>query len=457
MKPKRRFTINLDSIAGLVIGFLLLSIALTLWFGSQIGIRVTAELPVDNVIGPFDILTFNFSEPVDGSLAIERFSIQPALDGSFKFDDSKTLQFIPLAPFQPDTLYRLTFNPGVLSQNGRLLKKEFSWSVSVRAPRVVYLVAEEGISRLWTVEPESGSQTPLTDDSFKIFDFDTSHNGEFVIFSAINEQQGLDLWRVGREGGNPILLLQCGADRCSVPTISPSDQRVAYVREAAGASPDLQYGAPRIWVLDLGSKQNATLYEDQQIIGHGPVWSPDGTWLSSYDGLADEIRLLNLATGNQLIIPSQTGSPVTWSADSNTFVFTDIGTNEFGLYTRIRQANLISNEIVTMFGNYDERDYRYNSLAWSPAIDLLVIGLQFEENNPAKALWLMDPVSLEGMIIANQPDYTYHNPQWDPWGNAIIFPQFKLKGVYKPEFVIWIPGMDEPRILAEGIMPHWLP
>jgi Tol biopolymer transport system component len=421
------------------------------------GIRVTADLPADNIVGPFETLAFTFSEPVDGSLASERFAIQPEVDGSFKFDDSKTLRFVPREPFQPDTAYTLVFTPGLVSQDGRLLKRPSSWNFRVRPPLVVYLVAEEGKRRLWTVDPHSGKTDPLTDDSLRIFNFDTSHSGEFVIFPAFNEQQGMDLWRVERAGGNPTLLLPCGPDRCSVPDISFYDRRVAYVREAAGPSAELQFGAPRIWVLDLETKENAPLYEDRQIIGYGPVWSPDGTRLSSFDGLADEIRLLDIVTGNQLIIPSQTGNPVTWSADGDILVFTDVASNESGTYTRIRQANLITKEISTMFGETADRDYHYNSLAWSPVENQLVIGLQFEENDPAQALWLVDPAALGGQVIANQPDYIYSNPQWDPWGRALVFQQFKLKGTYKPEIGLWMPGLEEPLILAEGIMPQWLP
>jgi hypothetical protein len=69
----------------------------------------------------------------------------------------------------------------------------------------------------------------------------------------------------------------------------------------------------------------------------------------------------------------------------------------------------------------------------------------------------MDPGTLSGQEIANQPDHIYGNPQWDPWGGALVFQQFKLKGTYKPEIGLWKPGLDEPLILAEGIMPQWLP
>ncbi len=394
---------------------------------------------------------------MDGVLAAEKFFIQPEIVGSYRWADDKTLQFIPREPFQPDAVYTLAFAPGALTANGRQLKETASWDVRVRPPLVAYIVAEQGQGRMWTVEPQSGKNNPITDESLKVFDFDVAYSGEFIVFSAFNEQNGVDLWRVGRDGGNPVFFVQCGPDRCTVPAVSYLDRRVAYVREAASPSPDLQFGAPRIWVLDPETRQNGPLYEDPQIIGYGPVWSPDGTRLSSFDGLAKEIRLLDLITGNQLTIPSLIGNPVTWSGDGNTLVFIDMEINEFGIYTQIRQAKLITNEIVSMFGENDKRDYRYNSLAWSPMEDELVIGLQFKENDPAQVLWLIDPITLGGQVIAEQPGYTYTDPQWDPWGRALVFQQFKLKGTYKPGIGMWMPGFEEPVVIAEGLMPRWLP
>jgi WD40 repeat protein len=179
--------------------------------------------------------------------------------------------------------------------------------------------------------------------------------------------------------------------------------------------------------------------------------------LSSYDAMKDEYRLLDLLTGGQFTISSQTGSTVTWSADNSTFVYTDVDTNEFGAHTRIREAKVSINDITTLFGEKDERDYNYTSLAWSPVENTLVIGLRPTANNPEEVLWLMNPSTLDGLTIVDQPGYIYNNPVWDPWGKALLFQQFKLKGVYKPEIGLWMPDVKEPRILAQGIMPHWLP
>jgi WD40-like Beta Propeller Repeat len=448
--------VSLDSAAGLLAGGIVLLIGVVIWLGNQIGIRVTAQFSTGNTVGPFGPLALVFSKPVDETLVTEKIFIQPEVEGAFNWVDPRTLYFVPSEPLEPDITYQLGMAPGALTSEGAFLKKAKSWEFRVRPPLVAYLVAEARQSRLWTVEPETGKTNPLTDKIFRIADFDAARDGQFVVFSAFNDEQGIDLWRVDRAGTNIVLLLQCGRDRCSVPAISPDGTQVAYVREAAGPSAELQFGSPRIWLLNIAAKEDGPLYEDRQILGYGPVWSPDGTHLSSFDGLSDEIHLLDLVTNDQRIITSNKGNPVTWSSDSSTFVYTDIEATKSGPRTLIRAVDLTLNETITMFGEKDQRDYHYNSLAWSPVEDALVIGLQPEENTIVEALWLMDPARRDGQVIASQPDYIYHAPAWDPWGNALVFQQFELRGVYQPEIGLWKRGM-EAKVIAEGLMPRWLP
>jgi Tol biopolymer transport system component len=377
--------------------------------------------------------------------------------GKFEWTDSKTLQFIPTEPYQPGIVYSLTFTPGALAKNNAILKRTQSWKIQIRQPLIVYLVVDQDKGRLWTVAMDSGESTPLTVDMFKIYDFGVSPDGEFIIFSAFNDQKGIDLWRVSRAGGNAVLQLQCGADRCSNPAISPDGRRVAYVREVAGPTPSVPYGTPRIYMFDLDTKQNAPLYEDQQIIGLKPSWSPDGTRLASYDNVKNEFRLLDLTSASQTTISSQTGGTATWLADSSAFVYTDIATNDFGPHTRIREAKMSIHDVTTVFGEKDKMDYYYGSLAWSPASDTLVMSIRSNKDKPEETLLSMSPATLDGWTIADQPGYIYDSASWDPWGKMLIFEAAKLKEAYDPEIDLWQPGMEAPRIVAKGIMPHWLP
>jgi WD40 repeat protein len=456
-RVKQRLPLDLDTVALSVLALLSAMLGLVVFLGAQAGVRVTTTLPERGLIGPFQNIQLTFSEPVNSILAVSLFSIQPTISGRLELKDSHTLQFVPAQPFQPDTDYKLTLRSGDLTTNGHALKSDQSWALRVREPLVAYLLTAENQSSLWAMDLNNNPAQRITPEDIKIISFDTSSDGEFIIFTAANEQGGIDLWRVSRAGSDASILLDCGRDRCTTPAISPNGARIAYAREAAGPGPDLPFGSPRIWVLDLQSGQNSGVYEDQQILGYGPTWSPDSTKLASFDGLADQIRLLDLSLSKQFIFPSNTGGPITWSPDSTKFLFTDIEQKENGLITRVRMADLALNDTSTLLGENDNHDFSYYSLAWSPIEDSFVLGLRTGIDKPAQALALIDIGILDGIVIADQEDYTYNSPSWNPWGTAIIFQQFKLHGTFKPEIGLWKSGFNDPLILTQGIMPHWLP
>lgn len=448
---------SLDTAAISVLILLAFLLSLTIFLGGQQGIKVTTNLPEDGEIGPFQNIKLTFSEPVDASLSASLFSIDPPIEGKFEWLDKKTLQLLPTKPYQLDTTYTLGLRHGDLTTTGRPLKKDQSWQFHIRKPLVVFQLTGNNQSSLWKVDLNNNPAERITPENIKIISFDTSFNGEFIVFTSANEQNGMDIWRVGRNGNDLFILLDCGRDRCTAPSISPNGTRIAYSREAAGPGPDLPFGSPRTWLLDLQSGQNNPVYADQQIIGYGPSWSPDSLKLASYDGLADQIRLLDLGNNSQYIFPSNTGGPITWSPDSTKLLFTDIEQKENGLRTRVRIADISLNDSSTLLGQNDERDYSYYSLAWSPVENSVVAGFRIGDDSPAQVFWLFNPGILEGIIIADQPDYTYNSPRWDPWGTTLIFQQFKLRGTFKPEIGVWKSGFREPLILTEGTLPHWLP
>ncbi len=448
----------LDKAAAAVILVVAVLIGVVILVAGQAGVRVTASSFEGGLIGPLQIITLTFSEPVDPAMAESLFDIQPSMNGTFRWVDSRTLQFASALPFELDTVYKLTLRSGVLSQEQHKLKNDLSWNFQVRPPLVAYLNTQNQQSSIWVTDLNNTLPQPLTDESVKVIGFDSSRDGEFIVFYSTNAQGGIDLWRVSRAGNDMAVLMDCGRDRCTAPAISPDGMRVAYSRELAGPGPDLPYGSPRVWVLDLQSGQNAPVYEDQQVLGYNPTWSPSGTQLASYDGLADQIRLLDMESGSQYIFPSNTGGPVTWSPEGTKFLFTEAEQTEAGIRTLVRMADLALNDSYVLIGSEDDMDYGYHSMIWSPVdASAVLLGMRAGGDDPAQVFWLFNPGRLDGIIIADQPDYAYNSPRWDVWGDSLVFQQFKLKGVYKPEIGVWSSGMSEPRVIAEGLMPHWLP
>lgn len=449
--------LSLDTAAGGLLTLLVLLTGLVILIGVQAGVRVSVDLPKDQDISPLQTITLTFSEPVDFEMASSVIALDPVLEGYLERVDERNIRFVPIQPFQPGVNYTLILNPDVLTADGNALKKGRTWQFRVREPLIAFLSPDATDSGIWSIDLNGNPPHRLTNDETQVISFDAAPNGNFIVFTVINEQGGVDLWQVSRGGNDESILLDCGTDRCTRTAISPNGRLIAYSREASGISPDLPFGSPRIWVLDLQTGQNNPLYEDQQILGYGPTWSPDSNKLASFDGLSDQIFIIDLKKNKQFIFPSNTGGPVAWSPDSNQMLYTTIEQTEDGLRTQVRLADLTLEESQTLIGAKDPQDYSYYSLAWSSAADRAILSFRAGEERPEQVFWLFDPSTLEGILIADQEGYTYNSPQWDPWGNGLVFQQFKLRGQFNPEISLWQPGFTEPLTLTKGLMPHWLP
>ena len=449
--------LSIDTLAVSVMIALTIIIGIVILIGEGAGIQVRVDLPEDGVVGPFEAVTFTFPEKISAEIASDLISLEPIHEGYLSAVDDYSVRFIPLKPYEQGVTYTFKVSPGEINATTREVKKPQSWQFHVREPRVAYVVSEAGQSSIWSMTKLGSNVKRLTDETIKVISFDVAQSGDFIVFSSANQNGGIDLWRVSREGGDASMLLDCGLDRCTTPVIAPGDKRIAYSREAAGPNPDLPFGSPRIWVVDLESGADQAIYEDQSILGYNPSWSPDANRLASFDGLADFIHMIDFKTGDQFLFPSTTGGPVTWSPDSNQFLYTTFTQTEEGGRTQIKLADLTTNETITLIGEKDTYDYAYYSVAWSPLAERAVLSLRADEEKPTQVLWVFDPNLLDGIIVANDPEYTYNSPQWDPWGNALLFQQFKLKGQYRPEIGLWQEGTIQSEVITEGILPQWLP
>ena len=446
----------LDVNAGGLAVVLAAAIGIVMMLGSWIGVSVQAN-GLDQEVGPYGPLTLTFSLPVDPDSILDRFYLQPEVSGQFEWADDKTLHFIPEAPLRAGASYQLTLTTGAIGVNGEELRKEQSWPVHVRTPKVVYLTTANGLGQLWTVDTEGRSVQRLGPADKQIFDYSTAPNGDFLILSAVNDANGLDLWYLDR-GGNAHILLNCGADHCITPAVSPDSLQVAYTLQTAPVSASVPMGAPRPWILNIQSGENHAVYADSQVIGYGPGWSPDGKYLTSYDGIKNFIQVVQLdSSAQQFTLPCNTGAQPSWSVDSKSFVVTNMAETPDGFRSQIQMANLETGEVSIWMGANDVQDYQYSELAWWPKEDHILVGMRADPASPARILVLMDPEILSGVTVAGEADHVYLFPQWDPWGETLLFAQLRINGKYDPEIAVWHAGLQNPLVIAKGSNPQWLP
>ena len=212
-----------------------------------------------------------------------------------------------------------------------------------------------------------------------------------------------------------------------MPAISPDSRQVAYARETAPLTPSMPTGAPRIRVVNVETGEDHPLYADPQIIGFEPGWSPDGKYITSYDGVQELIQVVAVQSGEQFNLPSATGDMPSWSPDSKTILFTDVSQDSGGARTQIKMANVDTGEISIWIGKNDDRDYQYGDLAWSPNSQHIVLSMRQPPDYTARGLWMAQPDVLGGPMIAQDPNYVYDALKWDTMGKRTHFSTGKNK------------------------------
>jgi len=447
----------LDLTAGtttLVLAVVALAIsAYSNWLGVHVSLYTSDAA---SQIGPYETITLRFSQPVSAEDVQSELKLQPSVAGKFDWQNDHTLLFIPSSPYPENVTIRL--GRSMIGVGGVWLRRDVTWKLAVRQPEIVYMSYSKPQRELMAIPATGGKPRQLTFTGGKIFDFDTSPVGDRIVYSIANNQNGLDLWLVDRNGQNAHRLLDCGADLCSSPAWSPDGKLIAYNRQPAGLTPAAPPGAPRLRIVDGATGADRPVFSDSQTIGSGAMWSPDGNWLASYDGVAGQIRVVNLKSGQQVLLPSTLGLLGSWSPDSAYLLYPNPLTDSIGTRTVLFRADFKSGEFGAFIGkDSDPTDYDYGNPAWSPVGMEILLDLRISPQHPDRELWLYRPATMDGLLIAHEMGYSYDFFRWDPWGVHLVIQVAELNKTFSPQIDVWQSGQSLKKIADNGLFPHWLP
>jgi Tol biopolymer transport system component len=447
-----------DYLVWSVMGVLALAIAGVVLAGDHVGARVARTFPEDGgEIGALGPVGLEFGQPMQAASVEARFAVEPAAAGRLEWE-AGTLWFRPARALQLGVTYTARLEAGALSREGRATQQALTWRFTVRAPWIVYMASVSGPREVWRVPAAGGAPEQLTHTDGRVYDFAAAPDGERLAYSVVNDQNGADLWLVNRDGGEPRRLVLCEADLCTVPAWSPWGDRLAYSREPAGIAPGAPNGPPRVWTVDPASGQTAPLYQNSQVLGYGPVWSPDGRRLAFFDGGEGSIRLVDLETSQEMLIKTLMGTVGAWAPDGRQMLYNDMNLETGQPYVTLALADFDTQTITPLLGQ-EPNWADYSVPAWSPDGQWLALALRAADSGPTKQIWLMRPDASEARAVTRDPAYTFGGYRWDPWGTGLVFQRFELNTPYAtPEVGVWSAVTGAVTILvADGATPEWLP
>lgn len=447
---------RLDYTVWVLLGVCGLALAGVIGANSLAGARVARTFPADG--GPMDEtgrVGLEFAESMQAQTVEPLFETEPPIDGALTWE-GQTLWFAPAELLQPGLTYTARLRAGALSQSGRRTQSDVVWQFQARTPWIVYLspVLGEG-SRLWRISSQGGAPQPLTPEGAGVSDFDVSPDGRQIVYSRKNEQGGIDLWLTTGDGRNHQLLVECLDSLCVEPAWSPNGREIAFNRHGGGLTPGT-LGPPRVWLVDVASQQAAPLYDDPQIIGASPSWSPDGRRIATLGWLVTDIRLLDRQTGRDTVLPNMMGIMGSWSRDGAEFLYRDMGLYDGRAILSSKVIDLATGQVQQAALDPE----RYGSPAWSPTGEWLAVTRRnADAANAGLPLWLLDADLREARVVADEPGYAFMGHAWDPWGTALVFTRFKLNTPNAtPDIVVWSLADGQSRVLVQDAkMPVWQP
>lgn len=398
----------------------------------------------------------SFSQPMDHTSVEAAFSIQPAIEGHF-FWVGNRFWFQPLVAFDPAETYQASLAGDLRAAAGETFTVDQSWLLTIREPDLLYFQPLDQGGELWRLNLNDESKTQLTRTDGNVIDFAPDRPGARIAYTVLNQLGGSDLWVMDHDGENAQELLDCGRDVCSEPDWSADGQVIAYTREVH--LPDTGgFQAGQVWTVMVTTGETAQLYQSEAAFGFNPNFSPDGKYLATYDTTHEGIRILDLGTSQESILPRVLLGSGDWSTDGSKLIFTDLVPAQNEPDVVIYLLDLESKDVQALFGDADTTT-DFSQPRWSPDGSWLAVSLRPVNTGASKALWLLSLDGSDQVLIADEPSATFSAYRWDPWGQRLAYQRLAL-GSSSSGSSIWLWDWEtgENQLLAEdAARPIWLP
>jgi Tol biopolymer transport system component len=392
-------------------------------------------------------------------------SIEPELGGRWMFDSTQAT-FWPYGAWAPETLYRVRLRAGAVAEAGDELAQDVVLRFETREPELLYLqrlAADDEIRQLFAVAPGRGEPRQLTDAPWGIFDYAVDPEGETIVYSALRDDGGSDLWRMDRDGGNGRLLLACPDAACLNAAWSPDGEQLAYERRGIWAdAPNLDPQASRIWLLDLERGEERPLF-DYDVPLHAPVWAPVGARLAYLSPMASGIEVNDLSTGELVQFGNEWGSVPVWSPEGRSLAVPELMLAGEAFVVHLLRLDLDDRAMLDISG--EEEMVQDMTPAWSPGGGWIAFGRQWLDDarwTPGRQIWLTRPDGSEAYPLLEEAMASHFALRWRPDGAVLAYVREDLAEGPQPvpDVSLWIfdlVGRETTMVARDAVQPAWLP
>jgi TolB protein len=291
---------------------------------------------------------------------------------------------------------------------------------SMSEAQVIYLTGGQNESKqLFVTGIKHIDPVLLSDANENVTEYAISPDQRKVVYVTQAENLQNRIWLADVESRERRMLSDCENAHCSRLVWSPDGTRIVY--EYTRWSGDNLTGLATLWWAEISSSTAQPVFQEAQLPGSNPRWSPDGKWLSY--ATSEEIRLYNLETGERHTIKSTIASAAYWSPDGKKVLYRDVILQDRLFVTQLFVYDLSSQTVTNI--NPDS-NYENLSAAWSPDGEWIAVVRRPLSVPQSDQIWVMRADGSEARALTATADVVHNNLTWSRDGKYFLYDVFSL-------------------------------
>ena len=334
-------------------------------------------------------------------------------------------------------------------------KENFSFAVpvqrSIKEARVLYLAEDENrVKHLFITDYGKDTSQIISQTDQRVVDYAVSPDQTQVAYISQTDEYENEIWLADLASMENKMLANCADANCSGMVWSPDGERVIYehLSLSGGAS-----GLPTLWWINVATGENLPVFQEAQITGGNPRWSPNGEWLS-YSS-TDGIRLYRLEDGESRVIKNILGAAALWAPDGKSILLRDVVIKNEQFVTQLFLYDLDSETLV----NLNPNDGVENILAaWSPTGEFIAVVRRDLSIPRGDQIWLMRADGSDAKAITSDSDALHTSLNWSPDGKYLLYDRYQLDAFPFVSRVqmIQVESGEVTDLEINGFNPQWV-
>ena len=308
---------------------------------------------------------------------------------------------------------------------GAAVRAKENLSIAVPSPkseseaRILYLREDENrIKGLFITDFSRDTSQLISGENQSVDDTIVSPDFSQAAFVTQNESMSNEIWLLDLENLSSRKLTDCKDAICSGLVWSPNGSRIIYEHMSLDGNTS---GLPTLWWVDVATAEAQPVFQDSQLPGGNPRWSPDGKWLSY--ATPEGIRLYHLESGETRMIENVLGAAAVWSPNSKTILLRDVVIRHDQFVTELFIYGVESQTLVNISL---DKGFENTFAVWSPAGGAIAVVRRDLSVTRGDQVWLLNPDGSDPRMLTNDVDALHGSLNWSPDGKYILFELYTL-------------------------------